>query len=272
MKPLRKALPLYTDRTSFLYLEKVKVTRLDSGLAAINEEEDRLPIPAARLGVLMLGPGCSLTQQAAAVLSECACPLAWVGEEGVRLYSFGQPLSGDTSLAERQAIVTANPELRTEAARRIFSLRFGTRPAKATVEELRGMEGSLTGEAYLRLAAEAGIVWERRQTERTWKEQDPANRALSAAHSCLYPLAASAILALGLHPGLGLIHRGNPWSLAFDLADMHKLSLAAPLAFREAAKGTGSLERRVREAMRDAFRKEKTMEQLMKQAIGFYTW
>lgn len=270
MKPSRKSLPLYTDRTSYLYLEKVKVTKLDSGLAAINEAEDILPIPAARLGVLMLGPGCSLTQQAASVLSECACPLAWVGEEGVRLYGFGQPLSGDMTLAERQAVVTADSTLRLAAARRLFSLRFGTHSSIASLDELRGMEGGMTAVAYQDLAAKAGLTWEGRQTGIPWSQQDPANRALSAAHSCLYPLAASAILALGLHPGLGLIHRGDPWSLAFDLADLHKLSLAAPLAFKEAAKGGGRLEQRTREAMRDAFRKEKVMEQLMKQAIALY--
>lgn len=262
MKPDRSAVLKFEDRTSFLYLEQRAIRKQDDAVVAENEE-GTLPIPAAALGVLMLGPGTSITQQAVMALSQCGCPIAWVGEEGVRLYGFGQPLSGDTRLAERQALLCAHEVTRADAARQLYGRRFGVEAKGISIEQMRGMEGGITAARYSELASAAGAEWSGRETDLPWDELDEANRALSAAHACLYAVSAAAVLSQGLNPALGLIHRGDPWSLAFDMADLYKLSLAAPTAFAEAAKGGGQLESRTREAMRDAFRKERLMEKLI---------
>jgi CRISPR-associated protein Cas1 len=57
------------------------------------------------------------------------------------------------------------------------------------------------------------------------------NKALSAANVCLYGLCHSAIVALGLSPGLGFIHTGHERSFVYDIADLYKAEIAIPVAF-----------------------------------------
>jgi CRISPR-associated protein Cas1 len=79
-------LPKFRDRWSYLYLERGRLDQEALGLVFRNEGGDA-PVPIDQLSLVMLGPGTTLTHAAAKALAANNCLLAWVGEEGVRMYA-----------------------------------------------------------------------------------------------------------------------------------------------------------------------------------------
>src|SRR3954447_14333530 len=57
------------DQVSFLYLDKCVVNR-DSNAITATDERGTVHIPAASVGVLLLGPGTTITHQAITLLSD----------------------------------------------------------------------------------------------------------------------------------------------------------------------------------------------------------
>lgn len=62
MKNLRQ-LPKLRDSLSFIYIEHAKVER-DGGALTLFDLDGETHVPAASLGVVMLGPGTSVTHEA----------------------------------------------------------------------------------------------------------------------------------------------------------------------------------------------------------------
>lgn len=253
----RRTLPRLEDRAAFLYLERGRLRADDRGID-FEQDEDVIAIPAASLSCILLGPGTTVTHEAVKRISDVGCVLAWTGEEGVRSYAWSLG-SHSVDLLHRQVGAWADPARRLQIARRLLGMRFGDDPPPGDINALLAWEGERMRLGYQDAADKVGILWEGRQTDRPWDEQDAPNRALSAAVSCLYGLAGAGCAALGLSPALGFLHSGNPRSFLFDLADLHKLSLAVPVAFRECLEGERDLAGRVRRAMRDEFRKSRWM-------------
>ena len=273
-------LPKFRDRLSYLYVEHAVVEREANSIVLYQRPED-LPdepeegtpdekaystvrVPIADVALLMLGPGTKLSHAAVDVLARNSCLVAWTGEEGVRLYAFG---TGGTHSAERllrQARMASDPALRLLTVRRLYGMRFPEAlDPDVTIEQLRGKEGYRVRDAYKRLAEANGLEWQGRSYDRNrWQGADPANRALSAATACLYGVCHAAILGMGFSPALGFIHWGKQLSFVYDLADLYKLELAVPVAFREAANEGENLDRRVRVALRDGFRETRFMERV----------
>lgn len=85
-----------------------------------------------------------------------------------------------------------------------------------------------------------------------YEASDVLNQALSAATACLYGLVHAVVVSLGCSPGLGFVHVGHDRSFVFDVADLYKVELAVPVAFRIAATDSSDIGGDVRRAMRDA--------------------
>ena len=60
-------------------------------------------VPAASLGVLMLGPGTNISHRAVELLGDSGTSVIWVGEHGVRYYAHGRPLTHSSRLVVAQA-------------------------------------------------------------------------------------------------------------------------------------------------------------------------
>jgi len=248
-------LPKFRDSLSYLYVEHCKVEQEDKAVA-LWDAQGKMPVPAAGLGVLMLGPGTSITHAAVAALADNGCLVLWCGEEGVRLYAQGLGLTRSAANFLHQARLWADPDARLQVVFRLYRLRFEEPLENSlTLQQLRGREGVRVREAYARASRETGVPWQGRFYRRdAWQATDPINRALSAANSCLYGICHAGILALGLSPALGFIHTGKMLSFVYDVADLYKTRYAIPIAFRETAQGGDELESRVRRGCRDAFR------------------
>lgn len=241
-----------SDRISFMYLERCVVHR-DSNAITATDEEGTVHIPAAGVGVLLLGPGTSITHQAVTLMSDSGATVVWTGERGVRYYAHGQALAGSTRLLEAQAAAVSNTRSRLRVARAMYELRFpGEDVSALTMQQLRGREGARVRRAYREHAARTGVEWKGRSYDiNDWAGGDLVNQALSAANAALYGVVHAVIVGLGCSPGLGFIHTGHQRSFVYDIADLYKTEFSVPVAFDVAAENCSSVATETRRRVRD---------------------
>jgi len=257
-------LPQFRDRWSYLYLEYGELDQQASGLVFHNAAAFT-PLPINQLSLLMLGPGTTVTHAAVKALAGNNCLLAWVGEDGVRMYAHS---TGGTFSARRliaQARLASDQNLRLGVAKRMYAKRFpGDNLDSKTLEQIRGMEGSRVRTAYAQLAIKYSIEWDgRKYDQQNWSDASPVNRALSSANACLYGLCHAAIVSAGYTAGLGFIHTGKLLSFVYDVADLYKTEVTVPTAFRVVATQKEGVERKVRLECRQAFQDAKLMERIL---------
>lgn len=257
-------LPKFRDSLSYVYIEHARVDRHENAIA-FHDADGMTPVPVAALAVLMLGPGTNISQAAVRVLAENNCLVIWCGEENVRFYAVGMGGTRSAGPLLHQARLASDEQSRLQVVRRMYRMRFEEDlPEEITVEELRGKEGSRVRTAYARMSAETGVPWSGRSYDRgNWRAADPVNRALSSANSCLYGLCHAAILSAGYSPAIGFVHTGKQLSFVYDIADLYKVDLTVPLAFKIAAEAPPEPERAVRLAMRDIFRETRLVEKVI---------
>lgn len=251
-KPGLQALPQVRDRISFIYLEHCVLNRQE-GAITVTDIRGVVHIPAASISVLMLGPGTKVTHRAMELIGDSGACLIWVGERGVRYYAHGTGLTKSTRLLTRQAQLVSNVRTRIDVARKMYQLRFpGEDVSKLTMQQLRGREGARVRSVYRKYSKLTGVAWHGREYDPAdYEGGDPINRALSAAHACLYGVVHSVIVALGCSPGLGFIHTGHQKSFVYDIADLYKADISIPVAFAMAAENPKDISATTRHRVRD---------------------
>lgn len=263
MKSLHE-LPRFQDRWSHLYLERGILDQESHGLV-LHGVDSHTPIPIDQLSLLMLGPGISISHAAMRKLADNNCLVAWVGENGIRLYAHS---TGGTFSSRRlilQAKLASNEETRLQVAYRMYQKRFPSSSlVDKSIEQVRGMEGIRVRHAYQEMSKRFNIAWDGRSYDQgDWFRASDVNRALSAANACLYGVCHAALVSAGYSAGLGFIHTGKMLSFVYDVADLYKTETTVPLAFELAAQGGKELERRIRTQCRDVFYQARLMERIL---------
>lgn len=253
------------DRWSFLYIERCIVHR-DSNAITVQDERGTVHVPAAVIAVLMLGPGTTISHQAMLLLADSGVCTVWVGEQGVRYYAHGRPLSRSSRLLEAQVERVTNQSKRLAVARAMYAMRFtGEDVSALTMQQLRGREGARVRRLYREHAAAAGVEWSSRSYQPDdFSGSDPLNQALSAATTCLYGLVHAVVVALGCSPALGFVHTGHDRSFVYDIADLYKMDTAVPVSFRIAAGNSDDIGADVRRAMRDEMHEKRLLERCVR--------
>ncbi|GEE03857.1 CRISPR-associated endonuclease Cas1 [Gordonia spumicola] len=219
-----------------MYVERATIGRDDSAITA-TDDAGVIHIPAASLGALLLGPGTRVTHQAMLLLADSGSTAVWVGERGVRYYAHGRPLGRTSRLLDAQARAVSNSRERVAVARAMYEMRFPDEDvSECSMQQLRGREGARVRGLYREHAERTSVEWRRRDYDPLdFAASDVVNQALSAAHSCLYGVVHSVIVALGCSPGLGFVHTGHDRSFVYDVADLYKADITIPVAFDVAA-------------------------------------
>jgi CRISP-associated protein Cas1 len=240
MKNLQE-LPKFDDKLSYLYVEHVAIDQSEKSIA-VHDAEGATPVPAASLGVLILGPGTRITHAAVAALADNNCQIIWAGEHGVRFYAHGMGGARSSRNLIRQARLVSNDLMRLQVVIRMYCFRFEDPVDDGlTLQQIRGKEGIRVRQAYADASRATGVPWHGRNYQRQeWNAADPVNRALSAANSCLYGLVHAAIISGGYSPALGFVHTGKQLSFVYDVADLYKADVTIPLAFRVVAQAGGA--------------------------------
>lgn len=259
-------LPRISDRVSFIYVERAKVSRLDSAIT-VSDYRGVVNIPCSIIGVLMLGPGTEISHRAMEILGDVGTSVIWVGERGVRHYAHGRSLAHSTRLLERQAKFVSNTRTRLDVARKMYSMRFGNEDvSKLTMQQLRGREGARIRRAYREQSRKYEVEWDGRDYNvDDFEDSNIVNQALSAANVSLYGVCHSIIVALGMSPGLGFVHTGHDKSFVYDIADLYKAELTIPIAFELAAeaKDDDDIGRLARQRLRDKMVDGKIMQRIV---------
>ena len=237
-RPKLHSLPQIKERISFLYLERCVISRQD-GAITVADSRGTVHIPAASLGVILLGPGTKVTHRAMELIGDTGASVIWVGESGVRYYAHGRPLTHSSRILIAQAALVSNVQSRAAVARRMYAMRFPDEDVSAlkSMQQLRGKEGARIRSVYRNISKKTGVDWQGREyNPDDFESGTPINKALSAAHACLYGVVHSVIVALGCSPGLGFIHTGHERSFVYDIADLYKAEITIPIAFETVAK------------------------------------
>ena len=252
------------DRLSFLYFEHCRINRADNAIT-VHDENGTVHIPSSVLSVLMLGPGTSVTHDAMTVISESGSTVVWVGERGVRMYASGKPLTHSSSLLQRQAELSTNRRSRIAVARSMYQMRFPHEDVSSlTMQQLRGREGARVRRTYREWSQRTGVPWDKRDYDpHSFESSTDINKALSAAHACLYGLTHAVIIAMGCSPGLGFVHTGHENSFVYDIADLYKAETSIPVAFKTVALTPKDVGAATRRNMRDSFFDEKIIRKMV---------
>ncbi len=257
------------ERISFLYFERCIVNQAENAIT-ITDDEGTIRIPVATLGVLMLGPGTTISHKAMASIGENGASVVWVGERGVRMYASGRPLTHSSRLLMRQAKLVSNTRTRLAVARSMYQMRFPDEDVSSlTMQQLRGREGARIRRVYRHWSRETGVEWKRREFDpEDYDAGSEINKALSAAHFCLYGIAHAVIVSLGCSPGLGFVHTGHERSFVYDIADLYKAELSIPVAFETVAACPEDVGSATRKNMRDALYDLSIMKRMVADITG----
>jgi CRISPR-associated protein Cas1 len=257
-------LPRFADGLTFLYVERARIEQDATALVLI-DDSGKVPVPVAALGVLMLGPGTSITHAAMTACADNGCSVLWCGEAGVRLYASGLGETRRSGNLLEQARCWADLRTHLGVVRRMYRMRFQQELDESlSLEQIRGMEGVRVRDAYAELASETGIPWSGRSyASDDWASSSPVNRALSTANACLYGLCHAAIVSTGFSPGLGFVHTGKNLAFVYDIADLYKVDITVPIAFRTVKAAPRELDTAVRRACRAEFRRTKLLERIV---------
>jgi CRISPR-associated protein Cas1 len=258
------------DRSSIVFVEKGQIDVLDGAFVVVDANGVRTHVPVGGFACLMLEPGTRVSHAAVTLAARAGTLLVWVGEAGVRLYASGQPGGARADRLLWQARLALDEAARLKVVRKMFELRFGEpAPERRSIDQLRGIEGVRVRTLYEHLARQHGVAWNRRAYDRQdWTAADVPNRCLSAATSCLYGIAESAVLAAGYAPAVGFLHTGKPQSFVYDIGDIFKFETVVPAGFKVAARAAkgrleAPLEGSVRRECRDLFRRTNLLERLI---------
>ena len=260
-------LPRASDRVTFIYVEHARINRND-GAVTVAESRGIVRIPAAMIGILLLGPGTDISHRAMELLGDTGTSVAWVGEHGIRQYAHGRSLSRTSRFLEKQAKLVSNTRTRLQVARSMYQMRFPEEDvSELTMQQLRAKEGARIRRLYRRISQEYGVRWDGRKYDpEDYQGGDPVNQALSSANVALYGLAYSAVSALGMASGLGFVHTGHDLSFVYDIADLYKAEITIPIAFQIASEYEpgDDVGRIARQNVRDAFSDGKTFARIVR--------
>ena len=256
-------LPQIKERISFLYIEKCLINRQDSAIS-ITDKRGTVNVPAASISVLLFGPGTNVTHRAMELIGDVGTSVIWIGENGVRYYAHGKPLTHSARLLIKQAKLVSNTQSRLMVARKMYQIRFPNEDVSGlTMQQLRGKEGARIRSIYRICAKESKVEWSGREYDSTnFSGGTLINQALSAAHACLYGIAHSVIVAIGCSAGLGFVHSGHERSFVYDIADLYKAEITIPISFRIASEEPEDIAGVVRREIRDTIAKRRLLRQI----------
>lgn len=241
------------DRVSMIFLQYGQIDVIDGAFVLIDKTGSALIFLLARLPASCwnwyTGFACSCTGCASWNI------VGMGGGSGRSCLCFWSAGGARSDKLLYQAKLALDEDLRLKVVRKMFELRFGEpAPARRSVEQLRGIEGSRVRATYALLAKQYGVTWNgRRYDPKDWEKGDTINQCISAATSCLYGVTEAAILAAGYAPAIGFVHTGKPLSFVYDIADIIKFDTVVPKAFEIARRNHGEPDREVRLACRDIF-------------------
>ena len=226
-RPTLAMLPRVSDQIGFIYVDRARVERDDNGVHAIFRTEERgverVYLPTASIAALLLGPGTSITQPAAAQTMRDGAVIILSGESGSHFHGAVTHNDLTTKWLHLQAEQWADPDQTS---------RDSTTPVPAPIRRRQphrwtrlwtscaAWRATESRHAYRTMSQRYGIPFRRAYNPHDYDASDPVNQALTTANQVLYGVVHSVVAALGASPALGFIHTGGQASFVYDIADL----------------------------------------------------
>lgn len=228
-----------SERLPYMYVEHAVIEQCDSSVQIL-QGKDRIPVPVASIGCLILGPGCSITHRAIEAMCDSGCLLIWSGEHLRTWYAEGMQENRSSANLLKQATHYADPVKHMNVVRWMYDSRFGgdMQVKGQSLEQLRGAEGLRMKALYQQYADQYHVKWNGRMYNRDkFETQDSIQQLLTIGNKYLYNVCHAVISGLGYSPAIGFIHTGMMRSFIYDIADLYKHEYVIPLAFEMCANG-----------------------------------
>ena len=197
-------LPHIDDRVTFIYIEHAKINRQDSAIT-VTDQRGIVRIPAAMVGVLLLGPGTDISHRAVELI---VTPVPeYCGSASVAFVIMLMEIASAfyAILEKRQSL--SQYTFSTCGCTQNVSVRFPDEDVSTlTMQQLRGREGARIRRPIAFIQENITYIGTSENTIRRILNRTPVNQALSAANVALYGIVHSVIVAIGMSPGLGFIH------------------------------------------------------------------
>lgn len=238
-------IPLLRDRYPFLYLEHGRLEIDDSSVKWISADGQHIPLPAAEISTLLLGPGTTVTHAAINVLSSLNVTVCWIGEDSLLFYAVGTAPTANTYNLKKQIALSSDKTKALNVARQMYARRFpDVDVQKLELKQLMTMEGQRVRTLYAELAEKYHVAWRGRSyTPGQFQLSDLTNQLITSCNAALYALICSMLYSLGFDPRIGFIHSGSPLPFVYDIADLYKEELVFDLAFSLTARMAGEYDR-----------------------------
>lgn len=261
-KPPRETLAPAKDRWTPIYLEHGRLEVDDSSVKWIGADRTVFRIPIATVSTLLLGPGTTITHAAVKACSDCNTPVCWIGEQGMRFYSFGTTPTHANQNARKHAEYYASRKKRVEIAQKMFLKRFPKIVVEEkSIKELRGMEGKRIKALYEEMGYRFGVTWKGRNYDKSnWDLSDNINKAISAANACFYAFCTAIVCSMGYLPQLGFIHLAGTLPFVYDIADIYKPISTLEAAFEVIALNPKAKEKEVIQNLKTKIEKHKLLQ------------
>lgn len=248
---------LPTSKHTLTYLEHCRIVMSDERLAYLKAEgavEKAFSLPYGNLNALLLGPGTSITHQAARLLGDTGVLLGFTGGGGTPLYLTSVNEYRPTEYCQAWCGWWFDDAKRLVKAKQFqhvrvdFVLKHWPRgvnllvveaaaakyrkelEAASTTTELLLSEARFSKTLYAQLAQSYGVTFTRNP-----RAGDTHNELLDMGNYLAYGLAACSLWVLGIPTSMALTH-GKPrrGALVFDVADLIKDAIIMPTAFEAA--------------------------------------
>ena len=228
---------LATDKQVFLFKEKAMIRMDDGFLVALKGQEGKEVIAPASHLLLLLGPGTSISQDAAIFAAFNDMQIAFV-RGGCNIHSMfmsGRYQNPESILNQTRLVDTHKLQI----AKWLMHYRLRRNAhnddviknmlREPDIVALTAWEARWAKAVYKNLALNNQTKFTRDFSGKDWP-----NAKLNILNNALYSICTAICLACGLHPSVGFIHgltrRGG---LAFDLADILKNDSTLPIAFNK---------------------------------------
>jgi CRISPR-associated protein Cas1 len=239
----KRSLISLSRRVPIFYVEHTKLLKGQECIRGQRKDADgvyQFDIPVASIGMMLVGPGVSITTEAARIAASRGCIIGFVGGSGLPMYAVAtqhrsplQKIKQINLVQDESARVKAGCyllERRWDFIRKFGKVAYPRPPmlsGLSSVVEVMSAEAHWTKAYYRILAQHYKVQWRGKRA----LSVDGKNPLIFLNH-LTYSLADMVILHLGFDPNIGILHgRTKGGGLAYDIADVVKPVLALELAF-----------------------------------------
>ncbi len=221
---------LITDREPFYFIERATLGVRD-GCVIAKRKDGNLNIPISSIHLLILGNGVSISSEATILCAKHNCYIAFVrgGLNAHSIWHCGRYQKPENLVM--QVKKHSDHIKRVETAKKLIKLRLNYIKETfvshidhndidecTSIEQLLGLEGSITRKTYTSLSSRYDIGFKRDNISR-----EGINSSLTLANNFLYNYVATLLIPLGFSPSIGFLHgQTRRGGLVFDIADIFK--------------------------------------------------